>query len=144
MATITKEQIMKLEAQAPEGWHFDWKYYVIHGEKTLRRLIQQDETHVIEARIDYSENYETIRDIYRGTHTRAAGHSHISLHVSTWTVDLATNVGHSFGLGHFENLDNGQHTRKNYKDLCKIAATVTDETIKSYTADCKDRPLAIG
>ena len=141
MPSITKEQVLKLQAQAPEGWKFDWKYYVIHGEKTLRRLIEQDANHVIEARIEYYGNYEK-RTSYDGrtTYNVPANHSHICLHVSTWTVD-ANGTGHSFGLGHFENLDNGQHTRKNYKDLCKIAATVTDETIKSYTNGCKDRPL---
>lgn len=136
MATITKEQIMKLEAQAPEGWHFDWKYCVFHGEKTLRHLITLDESHVVEAKLMFHENYERITNEYGCSYNRPAGHSHICLHVSTWTVD-ANGTGHSYGLGHFENIDNGQHTRKNYKDLCKIAPTITDETILGYAGECK-------
>ena len=142
MATITKEQVLKLQAQAPEGWRFDWKYYVIHGEKTLIRLIKRDDTHYTEARIDYRENYKTITNSYGCRYNQRTGTNYISMNVSNWTVD-ANGTGHSYGLGHFENLDNGEHPRKNYKDLCKIAATVTDETIINYSGICKNDPFIL-
>ena len=139
MPSITREQIERMNSQAPDGWSFDWKYYVIHGEKTIRRMIPLDDSHVVEARICYSENIETRQNEFCSWRV-PAGHYHVCLHVSNWTVD-ANGTGHSFGLGHFENLDHAQHTKRNYKDLCKIAANIVDETILNYSGQCKDKPL---
>lgn len=143
MPTITKEQALKRQASCPAGWKYDWKHYVIWGDNVIRRRIWTDKTHFIEASIEYRENLKALPTYDgRSTYNVPAGHHHIALSISAWTYYPENDTASSSGMGHWENLDNGQHPRKNYKDLCKIAATVTDEMIMNYTADCKDRPIA--
>lgn len=141
MPSITKEQALKRQSQAPDGWKYDWKYYVLWGENSLYRRIWTDEKHFVEGKVEFRQNYKDLPTYDgRSTYRVEAGHYHIALHVRTWTVE-PTGTATSHGLGHWANLDNGQHTRRNYKDICKIAATVTDEMIMSYIPDCKDLPL---
>ena len=141
MPSITKEQALKRQSQAPDGWKYDWKYYVVWDENSLYRRIWTDETHFVEARVEFRQNYNYLPS-YNGRSTCRveAGHYHIALHVATWTVD-ANGTATSHGLGHWLNLDNGQYTRRNYKDICKIAADLTDEMILSYSNHCKNLAL---
>ena len=51
MATITREQAIKLENQAPENWHFDWKYFVLWNEKTIYRSIETEDGGELRAKL---------------------------------------------------------------------------------------------
>ena len=131
MPSITREQALKLNAQAPAPWKFDVKYYVIHGEKTLVHTIELDSGKFLEARLYFSENHEKRQNEFCSW-TVPAGNYHICLHLSTYSPSSVLGCYHSFGLGKFINLDNAQHTKRNYKDLCKIALTLTDDDLLTY------------
>ena len=54
---LTRDQIIKRNAQAPDGWRYDWKFAVIHGEHTLTRRVAVDGSHFLVARVwEFSAN----------------------------------------------------------------------------------------
>lgn len=128
MPSITREQAQKLNAQAPGNWRFDVRYYVIHGEKTLVRQIELDGGRYLEARLYYVENYER-RSNEHCSWNAPAGHYYTGLHYQIYSPSSTPGCYHSFGLGTLLNLDNGQHAKRNYKDLCALAKSVTDDWI---------------
>lgn len=128
MASITRAQAAKLDAQAPNGWNFDLHYYLTHGEKTIRRIIPLEGDTKLIATIYYRENYETVRNAYGQSFNRPAGHMHLCLHTAVYRPTYGGMMS-SEGLGHFHNIDHGQHTRRNYKEVCKIGAVLSDERI---------------
>ena len=132
MPSITRETALKLNAQAPSPWKFDVRYYVTHGEKTIIRHIELDAGRILEARLWFCENYNELRSDYGQTFRVPAGHYHIGLHIMIWSPSVGSECYHSTGCGKFINLDHAQHAKRNYKDLCKIAPTVTDEDILTY------------
>ena len=128
MASITRAQAAKLDAQAPNGWHFDLMYYLTHSEKIIDRRIPLEGDTVLVAELYFRENYTEVRNDYGQTFNRPAGHMHICLHTAVYRP-TGSGLMCSSGLGHFYNLDHGQHTRRNYRALCEIGATLTDERI---------------
>ena len=134
MPSITREQAARLNSQAPNNWNFDVFYYVTHGEKTITRKITLDEGKILEARLMYSENREERPLPYRPgrTYSVPAGHYHIALHISIWSPSPGTECYHSYGLGQWLDMDHGRHTKRNYKDLCKIAVDLSDADILTY------------
>ena len=138
MATITREQAIKLENQAPGNWHFDWKYYVLWSEKTIYRSIETEDGGEIRAKLWYVENVEHHVNEYGCRWRTPAGHYHIEMDLTFWRPGNTPGIMVSSGFGHQQDMDHGRHPRKNYKDLCKMAETITDEDIlRIYSELCK-------
>ena len=128
MATITKEQAMKRQAAAPTGWRYDWKHYVLWGENQITRSLNQDDGSILTGAVSFREIYETRTNEYGCRWNVPTGKYCIELRVSRW-VESGSGAWVSHGLGKTMRLGLGEFTRKTYKDLCKTAATVTDEMI---------------
>jgi hypothetical protein len=132
MATITREQAVKLDKQAPGKWGFDLHHYLIWNEKTVRRVIDLDSGRKLEARIVFTENYITHHNEYGCAWRTPAGDYRIQLHLQVWHPGLTEGVMEANGLGKWVDLDNEKHPRRNYKDLCKAAENITDENLLAY------------
>lgn len=124
--TITRDQIIKRSAQAPEGWSYDWKFAVIHGEHTLTCRVDIDGTHFLTARLCYRAE--------RGaTSWQTTGRQIPTLHVSRYedhgSVAVSRGLGKCLTIGDPEK-------NKNYKALCKYADGITEEMLMEiYNAD---------
>ena len=129
MATITREQAMKRQEQAPQGWRYDWKHFVVWNENQLTRTIEQDDGSLIKVLVAWRENYDKHTNEFGCSWRTPSGTYSPELHVSRWVQGSTPDVWTSHGLGKGELLSTERHGRKVYKDLCKYAATVTDEQI---------------
>lgn len=133
---LTRDQIIKRNAQAPDGWHYDWQFAVIHGEHTLTCRVDVDGSHFLTARVCYSAE--------RGaTPFQTTGRQIPTLHLSRY--ERRGDVAVSHGLGKWLTLGESEKT-KNYKVLCKYADGITEEMLMDiYNADRnlldKGRPL---
>lgn len=132
MPSITHAQYQKFSSQAPDGWSFDLEYYVIWGEKTLIASQAIDDDHRVVGKLEYVQNY--IPDPRGLGGKRPANHYHIALHISVYTRSTTGGCWVSSGMGAWLNLDQGEHPRKNYAALCKIAATIKkDDLLPLYS-----------
>lgn len=129
MATLTKQQYSKWNSQAPQGWKLDAEHYVIWSEKQLTKTIMMPDGTALVATICHRENYKKECNSYGVHYTRPAGTYHTELHVSHFRRCEGSTCWISHGTGAWQALDAGEYARKNYKDLCKMAATVTDDAI---------------
>lgn len=59
MAKLTRDQYNKWNAQAKNGFNFDIEYYLIWGEKTLIKDIEQKNGVIIRFKLSYISEYET-------------------------------------------------------------------------------------
>lgn len=143
MATITKEQAMKRQAQAPEGWAYDWKHYVMWGEHQLTRRLEQKDGSVIKATVAWRENYTQHTNEYGCSWRTPSGTHSPELHVSRWVESRTPGIWESFGLGKGERMSAEEHPRKVYKDLCKYTATVTDDQILALWQSGNELQLAL-
>lgn len=123
---LTRDQIMKKQAQTPDGWRYDWQYAVIHGEHTMTRRVDIDGTHFLEARLCYCAE--------KGANPwQTTGRQIPTLHVSRYQDKGSVYVSH--GLGKWLTIGEPEKN-KNYKALCKYADGITDEMLMEiYNAD---------
>ena len=130
MATITREQAMKRQAQAPENWRYDWKHYVIWNENQLIRNIEQADGSVIRATVSFREGIVKHATDWGSTWNTPSGTYHVEVRVNRWTCsNPETDVWTSYGIGKARRISVAEFTRRNYKDLCKLAAEVDDKVI---------------
>lgn len=130
MATITKEQALKRQAAAPENWVYDFRHYVLWGENQLQRKLLQDDGSMIIATVGWQENRKTCRNDYGCTWTVPAGNYTPVVGIRRWTErGSGSDVWTSSGFGISKKLTEEKFARRNYKDLCKFAATVPDDLI---------------
>lgn len=119
MAKLTKEQAIKWDKMLGGGYHFDWRHYVIWGEKHASLKIETSENKVLEATLEYRDE----RQGYRYT-----GRQKPVLHLQLWTVDPETGTGTSQGLG--ASVDVGEiQDKKNWKELCRLSCEYTAEKV---------------
>ena len=128
---ITREQYKKRQSEAPEGWNYDLNYALIHSEHTVKRTIRITDTKYVVAHMMYNDELEVKTNEYGCKWRVETGRQIPTLHVSIYTVKPLTDVGTSHGLGVWHDLKNEVQKNKNYKTLCKLAATFTDEDILS-------------
>lgn len=127
MPSITRETVIKHQAQAPEGWKFDWKHYVVWGEKTLVRQFRVYDDQWMIARLAYDENSKEIAMISGRFHSVPCGTYHIGLHVGIYRDSGNVLIG---GLEKYVNMDRGERARRSYSDLCHYARTLSDQEIR--------------
>lgn len=116
MATITKDQVNKLNSKLVNGWKFNLKSFLLHqGEKSIVKTIDIDERKFIRASLYFDESYRTFEKKIE-----------INLNISLWTRagDMAT----SEGLGLFRTIPYNK-PRKSYSDLEKLSAVIDDTYI---------------
>lgn len=128
MATITKEQAVKRQAAAPENWVYDFRHYVLWGENQLERRLQQSDGTIIAGTVSWRENRETRRNDYGCSWTVPAGNYSPVLSVRRW-AERGSGVWMSSGGSISRKLSEEKFARRNYKELCKFAATVPDDMI---------------
>ena len=115
MPTITREQIIRRQSQAPDGWTYDYKHFVIWGDNQLIRNIDQEDGSVLRATVYFWKEGQKLYGI--------------KLSVRRWVETSTPDVWSSSECGKYIRIGTEPFTRKNYKDLCKHAARVTDELI---------------
>ena len=64
MAKITREQIQKINSKCKNGWELDIQFFIFHNEKTLKKIIELDEEHYLEFKIDYNYKNQIKNNIY--------------------------------------------------------------------------------
>ena len=133
---LTREQILKKQAQTPADWRYDWQYAVMHDEHTITRRIQIDGTHHLTARLCYC-------DEKGATPWQTTGRKLPTLHIASYAEQGDVYISH--GLGKWQTIGDAEKN-KNYKALCKYAEGITEEMLMEiYNADRKlldeGRPL---
>ena len=128
MPSITRAQYQKLNDQAPDGWRFDLQQFVTWGEKSLKAIHTIDDDHLLIGCLEYCENRADVRTEYGQVFTRPTGFYHIALHLNVYHRSGDVCIGH--GVGVWIDLDHGQHSRKVYKNLCKIAESVSPDDFR--------------
>ena len=122
MPSITREQAQKWDAQARGGFRFDVRYYVIWGEKELRKTVELPGGRYVEFKIGYRAEYETKTNDYGCKWNVETGRHIPELSVRVWQPSGAAGVYSSSGFG--KHIDIGQaQTKKNYKILCQLSET---------------------
>lgn len=130
MPTITKEQALKRQASAPEGWLYDIRHFVLWNEHQLLRKLPQDDGSIVIGYVSFRENQEKRTNDYGCSWTVYAGNYSPVLTVRRWTESgSGSDVWTSSGLGNTKKLSEEKLARRNYKALCKFAASVSDELI---------------
>lgn len=111
MAKITREQIQKINSKCKNGWELDIQYFIFHNEKTLKKIIELDEEHYLEFKIDY--NYQ----------------NQIVLFINKFYHKLGEDYATSNGLGKKKMLEETPESRKNINKLIEYTEKLTDEIL---------------
>lgn len=117
MATITKEQIQKINNQCQNDWKLDVQYFLFHNEKTLIKQIKLDEEHYLEFVLRYT---------YK---------NRISLHISKFYHKTGDFFATSSGLGKYKLLNETQATRKNINNLIEFTKTLNDDELMNINSE---------
>lgn len=119
MATITRAQAEKWTSKLANGFEFDLHHFLMHsGEKQATKDIPLQDGRKLQANLLYMEHYES-----RYTRT---GLQQPTLHLSIWSEK--SGFMSSSGLGKFLSIGTLQK-KKSFDALCKLSATIDDETI---------------
>lgn len=59
MATLTREQFNKWNAQAKNNFQFDLQWFCVWNEKTLTKKIRLDGGKILELKLEYIKEFET-------------------------------------------------------------------------------------
>ena len=111
MAKITREQIQKINSKCKNSWELDIQYFIFHNEKTLKKIIELDEEHYLEFKIDY--NYK----------------NQIVLFINKFYHKLGEDYATSNGLGKKKMLEETPESRKNINKLIEYTEKLTDEIL---------------
>lgn len=68
MATITKEQVRKINNSCNNDWKLDLEYYLYHGEKQLVKHIDLDNEHYLEFSLHYNSSNQIVLSINKFYH----------------------------------------------------------------------------
>ena len=136
MPAITREKIRKYQEMTPEGWSYDWRYYVMWGENQLQRHIPQDDNTTIEATVRWDEIYETKTNEYGCSWNVKTGEYRVDMNVRRWRPGSTPGTMVSDGIGRTIELDSNGYPRRSYKMLCVFAGAVSDELIIETLTKC--------
>lgn len=117
MAKITREQIQKINSKCKNSWELDIQYFIFHNEKTLKKIIELDEEHYLEFKIDY--NYK----------------NQIVLFINKFYHKLGEDYATSNGLGKKKMLEETPESRKNINKLIEYTETLTDEQLMQINSE---------
>lgn len=111
MAKITRERIQKINNKCKNGWELDIQFFIFHNEKTLKKIIELDEEHYLEFKIDY--NYK----------------NQIVLFINKFYCKKGENYATSNGLGKKKMLEETSASRKSINKLIEYTEKLTDEQL---------------
>lgn len=117
MAKITREQLQKINNSCKNGWELDLRYFLMHNEKTLRKIIELDTEHYLEFKLDY--NYK----------------NQISLRISKFYHKAGDNFASSSGLGKSRILEEAPAPRKSINKLIEFTKTLTDDELMKINSE---------
>lgn len=123
MASITNEQISKINNMCSNGWKLDVDYFIFHNEKTLIKQISLDEENYLEFTIRY--NYK----------------NQISLHISKFYQEKGKNYASTSGMGKSKVLRETQYRTKRLCNLIVHTAILSDARLLEIN---KNTELASG
>ena len=124
MAKITKAQYDKWTNEANaygEGWVFDFRYFVLWGEKEVIKRIAEPNDEYIQWKIGYVAEYEEVTNQYGCKYRKPTGR-----YIPTWTTARLTPCESGcYRVHHIADHVVGEpQTKKNYNYLCKCIANV--------------------
>ena len=111
MAKITREQIQKINNKCKNDWELDIQFFIFHNEKTLKKIIELDEEHYLEFKIDY--NFK----------------NQIVLFINKFYHKTGENFATSNGLGKKKMLEETSASRKSINKLIEYTEKLTDEQL---------------
>ena len=111
MSKITREQIQKINNKCKNDWELDIQFFIFHNEKTLKKIIELDEEHYLEFKIDY--NYK----------------NQIVLFINKFYHKTGENFATSNGLGKKKMLEETSASRKSINKLIEYTEKLTDEQL---------------
>ena len=117
MAKITREQIQKINSKCKNGWELDIQFFIFHNEKTLKKIIELDEEHYLEFKIDY--NYK----------------NQIVLFINKFYHQLGEDYATSNGLGKKRILEETPASRKSINKLIEYTETLADEQLMQINSE---------
>lgn len=117
MAKITREQIQKINNKCKNGWELDIQFFLFHNEKTLKKIIELDEEHCLEFKIDY--NFK----------------NQIVLFINKFYYKKGESYATSNGLGKKKMLEETPATRKSINKLIEYTETLTDEQLMQINSE---------
>lgn len=133
MAKITREQFNKWNEQAKNGFQFDLQYFLTWSEKTLTKKVKMDNGDVIEFKIEYDKEFETITNGWGVKYNQETGRYIPMLYITHWRPSTSGSGCYtSHGWAKSEKLGNPENSKK-YNVLCKFSETVnTDEYMEEF------------
>lgn len=128
MAKLTREQLNKWNAQAKGGFVFDYRYYLIWGEKELIKQIDLDDTRVLQVKICYYPEYETRANDYGCKWNVRTGREVPNVHYQVYHREDNSGFLKGYGMGTYEPIGEPQDKKK-YNVLCALSATIDLDAI---------------
>lgn len=124
MASISKEQILKINNSCSNDWRLDTQYYLLHGEKRLVKHIELDKDgDYLEFALYY--NYE----------------NQITLHISKYNHEKGTNYASTQGMGKKKTLEETRFKRKTTNNLIYYTQKLDNDILMEIN---KATPVASG
>lgn len=125
MAKLTREQLNRWNAKLGNGFRFDTHFFLMWGDKQLKKYLKLEDGRTLEATLSYREvtkNYAT------------AGVMPV-LHLSIWeSCGPDSDMMRSFGTGAYIDMGAQQDKRK-YNELVKLSAVVDDGKIMALAVE---------
>lgn len=123
MATLTKEQFLKLNKNLLNGWRFDAYYYATWGEKKIILTNKISELKQITYKMNFSNK------------SRWGNELEIVINRSEWNRKKEDDMYCSHGLGKNITVCENAGTRKNYKMLEALTKDFTIEKLEQMFSD---------
>lgn len=124
---LTREQIKKWNAQAKNGFMIDLEFLLMHGEKTLIKLIDIAEGVKIEFKLWYIEEREQRTNQYGCRWTVGTGRQIPVLSVNLWRSTGTGSMYSSVPIGEqFRKMGEPEKNKK-YSTLCRISGEINAE-----------------
>lgn len=117
MPKITREQINTINGKCKNNWELDVQYFLFHNEKTLKKIIELDEEHYLEFKIDYNNKNQ------------------ITLRISKFYHKAGDNFASSSGLGKSRILEEAPAPRKSINKLIEFTKTLTDDELMKINSE---------
>ena len=129
MATITKDQINKLNAKCENGFHFDLQFFCFHKEKTFEKYIPVGENQFLRAHIMYCEKWD---------HENRKKLNIPTIHLAMYNKGRIDGVLVSYGVGYFIDISEPVE-RKNTNLLLEFTKRFDDEKVMKMYEDSKNK-----
>lgn len=122
MANIKAADVLKWDAMCKNGFRFDVRYWMIHNEKTVSKIVETDDGH-IQIHLLWMDDYETKTNEYGCSWKVPTGKKIPVANVSFWRPTGSMGVFSSMGIGKWIPIGDPV-ARKSFKTLIDATATI--------------------